>query len=133
MYCNKCGARLDDRTGACPNCGPTTNSAAVQNAYNNGYQKGYSEGYSNNAGTVPPEYRPLSPFAFFGLTLLYTVPIVGLIFLIINSFRRDNYCKRNHARSYWIPYIIAIIAGIVILILYLTGNAVFGFLSQSGS
>ena len=50
---------------------------------------------------LPPQYRPLSAWAYWGLGLLFTVPIVGFIFLIVFSFSRANINRRSFARSYF--------------------------------
>lgn len=45
--------------------------------------------------------RPLSPWAYWGLSLLYAIPVIGLIFVIIFSFGSSNINRRNFTRSYW--------------------------------
>lgn len=78
---------------------------------------------------LPEEYRPLSPISYFGLTMLYSVPIVGLIFMIIFSFNRSNIHRRNFTLSFWIPTIIvsalAILALVIMLLFFpiFTGTA----------
>lgn len=37
----------------------------------------------NEISRLPEKYRPLSAWAYWGLTLLFSVPVVGFIFLII--------------------------------------------------
>jgi len=62
------------------------------------------------------QYAPLSPWAYFGLTILFQIPIVGLVFLIVFSISNANINRRNFARSYWCIFaIIAVIAIIVII------------------
>lgn len=70
------------------------------------------------ADNVPPELRPLSPWAYFGLTLLFSIPVVGLICLIVFSFSNANINRRNFARSYFIGLLITVI---LVAILYFTG------------
>lgn len=55
------------------------------------------------------EFRPLSPWAYFGYSLLYSIPILGFIMMIINSFSSSNINKRNFTRSFWCVYIIGFI------------------------
>lgn len=50
---------------------------------------------------LPSQFRPLSAWSYFGLAILYTVPILGLIFLLIHTFSDKNINRRNFARSYW--------------------------------
>ncbi len=64
------------------------------------------------------EYKPLSPWAYWGLSILYTIPIVGFIFMIVFSISKANINRRNFTRSYWCWYILV---GIAVLILAVTG------------
>lgn len=77
-----------------------------------------------------PEYRPLSPWAFFGLSLLYAVPIVGFVFLIVHSCSRGNLIRRSYARSFWCGLIIvAIIALVVLIVALISGIGIAGLVS----
>ncbi len=67
---------------------------------------------------LPEQFRPLSPWAYFGLTLLYSIPIIGFIFLIIFSFKRSNINRRNFTLSYWCALII--IAAIALVFFVVT-------------
>lgn len=71
-----------------------------------------------NIKDIKEEYRPLSPWAYWGLSLLYAVPIVGFVFLIIFSFKKTNINRRNFTRSYWCNLILV---AIVLLVLLATG------------
>ena len=62
-----------------------------------------------DAFNVPPEFRPLGAFAYFGLSILFSIPVIGLICLIIFSFSDANINRRNFARSYFIGLLFAII------------------------
>ena len=69
------------------------------------------------------KYAPLSPWAYWGLTLLFSIPIVGFVFLIVFSASSANINRRNFARSFWINLIfVVVIFGIIILIAALTGS-----------
>ena len=37
---------------------------------------------------LPEKYRPLGAWSYFGLSLLFSVPVVGFIFLIIFSISK---------------------------------------------
>ena len=58
---------------------------------------------------IPSEYRPLSPWAYFGYGILFNIPVIGFILLIIFSLDNSNINRRNYARSYWCIYILIII------------------------
>lgn len=63
----------------------------------------------NILNSLPDEYRPLSPWAYFGYGVLFSVPVIGLIFLIVFSFSNKNINRRNYARSYFCIYAVIII------------------------
>ena len=67
-------------------------------------------GYDN----LPPELRPLSPWNYFGLTVLYALPVVGWIFLAIHAIGATNINKRNFARSFFCSYILFVILIVVL-------------------
>ena len=72
------------------------------------------------------QYAPLSPWAYFGLGLLYSVPIVGLVFMIIFSIKRTNINRRNYTLSYWIVYVLALAVAIVLAALGVLGGTLSG-------
>ncbi|MEA4965136.1 MAG: hypothetical protein VB055_04865 [Oscillospiraceae bacterium] len=58
---------------------------------------------------LPREYWPLSPWTYFGLGILYALPLVGWIFLICHAIGAFNINKRNYARSYFCVYVLVLI------------------------
>ena len=70
---------------------------------------------------LPKENRPLSPWAYFGWSLLFMIPVLGLIPLIICSFAGGNVNRRNFARSFWIGIIIVLVLVLGLMVLVLTG------------
>ena len=66
----------------------------------------------------PEMYRPLSPWAYFGYSLLFSIPIVGFILLIVFSFNDNNINRRNFARSFFCMFLVALIIAIIFGILY---------------
>lgn len=74
--------------------------------------------------TGAQEYSPLSPWSYWGLKILYSVPIVGFVFLIIFSIKKDNLNRRNFTLSYWCSVVLVLIViGIIAAILLVTGAA----------
>ena len=57
------------------------------------------------------DLTPLSPWAYFGLSILYSIPIIGFIIVLANAIGAENVNIRNYARSYfcWLA-----IAGIIV-------------------
>ena len=78
--------------------------------------------YNTNPDQLPPQYRPLSAWAYFGYGLLYSIPVIGFIFLIVFSLSDSNINRRSHARSYFCGLILSVIIGIVLLIIVLAGG-----------
>lgn len=74
---------------------------------------------------LPECYRPLSPWAYFGLGILYALPLVGWIFLIVHALSGKNINRRNYARSYFCAYVLAIV-----LVLVLSALGVISGLTQ---
>jgi len=74
--------------------------------------------------SLPEEYRPLSPWAYFGYQLLFAVPLIGLIFLIIFSFSNKNINRRNFARSHFCGYVLLLI---IVAILAALGVGLYSF------
>ena len=69
---------------------------------------------------LPRENKPLGPWAYYGLQLLFSIPLVGFICLIVFSLDNGNINRRNFARSYWCSLIVTLILVIVGIILLLT-------------
>ncbi len=116
MYCNHCGTQIEDNAAFCPNCGTTTRPEPAAEPVAAPAPVTYKP-TEITPDMLPEQYRPLSPWAYFGLQILFSIPIVGLIFLIIFSCKRSNYNRRNFARSYWCGLIlIAVLLLLVILI-----------------
>ena len=67
---------------------------------------------------LPSEYRPLSMWEYFGYNVLYSIPLIGWIFMIVFAFDSSNINRRNYTRSFFVVFIIW---GICILTLFLTG------------
>lgn len=69
----------------------------------------------------PKEYKPLGTSAYFWLSVLYSIPLLGFIFVLILSAVPRNRNLKNFTRAilvfYLIAIIIALITGIVIMFL----------------
>ncbi len=103
MFCNNCGTQIPPNARSCPNCG-----APIVNP----------EQPKMTKDMLPPEYKVISPWQYFGLQILFSIPIIGFIFLIVFTFSKSNYNRRAYARSFWcsliLGIILAVIAGVAI-------------------
>ncbi|MBE6551088.1 MAG: zinc ribbon domain-containing protein [Ruminococcaceae bacterium] len=67
----------------------------------------------------PPKgsrYAPLSPWAYMGYFLLFSIPCIGLIALIVLAFVGDNENRKNFARGYLLYGLIITLISIITLI-----------------
>lgn len=112
MLCKNCNTIIGEGEKFCSNCGaPVTAEETV-------VTPAPAPARPFSVEDLPEEYRPLSPWAYFGLQILYSIPVVGFIFLIIFSFKRSNINRRNFTRSYWCALIIAGVIAIIAIILF---------------
>ena len=138
-FCLNCGASVPETYAPAPTyyeqpsyeqpaqpayqSAPTYYEQPVQSAYQSAptaYQPApnYVNNYIMTSDNIPPQNRPLSGWAYWGLDLLFAVPIIGFIFQIVFTFSNGNINRRNFARSKWCWFIIYTI---IFLILAATG------------
>lgn len=73
---------------------------------------------ANDYNNLPPEYRPISMWGYFGYEILFSIPIVGFILLLVFSFGgTKNVNLRNFAGSYFCLLILVVIFAIVVAII----------------
>lgn len=116
MNCPNCGKELNPGASFCPECGTSIRGAAPATS------SGPSSANRSTYQSLPSNYAPLSPWAYFGLELLFTIPLVGLILAIVFSFDDSNINRRNFARSYWCGLIVAVV---LIVLFAIIGGASF--------
>ena len=59
---------------------------------------------------LPEEYKPLSPWTYFLLNIVYAIPLIGFIVLIVMALGgTDNINKRNYARSFFCSLLVSAI------------------------
>lgn len=59
------------------------------------------------------QYRLLSPWAYVGYGLLFTLPVIGWILAVVFALNDDNLNRRNFARGYWCMVLVVVILSIV--------------------
>lgn len=115
MKCIFCGAEVSEQENFCTSCGAPVEKQAPAEPVTPPVP------VTPPSAPVPPvlpsENRPLSPWAYYGLQLLFSIPLVGFICLIIFSLDNSNINRRNFARSYWCNLIISVALVILIIIL----------------
>ena len=113
MNCPYCNAPVAENQQSCSACGAqlTTVDPAIPAAP---VQKPMTK------EDLPSQFRVLSPWAYFGLQLLYGIPVVGFIFLLIHTFSSANLNRRSFARSYWCALILVAVVAIVVAVIAVT-------------
>lgn len=124
MVCQSCGKELADNANFCPDCGTSTSSAPApapaptpipaQPAYIPAPQAVYVQPAVSPSSA--PLCEPVSVGSFVGMFILQTIPLVGLIMLIVWACD-SNKSKKNYAIASFIMMLIAIGIGILITIL----------------
>ena len=72
---------------------------------------------------LPKSYKPIGMWGYFGYDILFSIPIVGLICIIIFAFGESNNKNlRNYARSKFCWAIIALVASAIFFLLVLFGG-----------
>lgn len=78
------------------------------------------------------QFRPLSPWAYVGYSILFSIPIVGFILLIVFTFSHSNINRRSYARSYWCWLLMALIITAVVAVVAV-GGLKLDFIKSSGN
>ena len=69
---------------------------------------------------LPSKYKPIGAWGYFGLNILFSLPVIGLICLIVFACSSKNIVRRSYARSFFCGLIIAVVILAVVLILAFT-------------
>ena len=80
--------------------------------------------------TLPSKYRPIGAWGYFGLTILFNIPLVGFLCLIIFACSSSNINRRSFARSYFCGLILVAILIVVIVIVAGGFDAIMAMIQQ---
>lgn len=139
MLCPNCGSQIPDDSVFCSECGAsiTQKQAAVNMPPVRQAPPVYQpqpvqpiviQSREITQDQLPERFRPLSAWAYVGYTLLFSIPIVGFIFLIVFSCSGANVNRRSYARSYWCYLILLlIIVGTLMIIAAASGGVAYWF------
>lgn len=129
-FCGGCGAELTSRPRNLGSEGYSALNSTAPKTYNASSRSvSYPTDYrSSGSPAIPPEYKPISMWGYFGYELLFLIPIAGFIILLVFAFGgTQNVNLRNFARSY---FCLAIIIVIVILYFFVIGLSGVSLLSR---
>ena len=119
-FCTGCGSELNDNASFCTNCGkafetqPMT-QPIMQNTVTQQAPK-------VQAQPAQPVYAPQNLTAvgtswYFGMMLLFAVPVIGWILCLVTAFTNKNPSKKNFAKAMIIWLVIGLIISIVLFFL----------------
>ena len=70
---------------------------------------------------LPKKYRPMGAWGYFWHSILYSIPVIGLICLIWGACSDKKISRRSFARSYFVSLIFVLIIVGAVVALALTG------------
>lgn len=82
---------------------------------------------------IPNEYKPLSAWGYVGYNLLFSIPIIGFIFLVVFALDSSNINRRNYARSFFCWILICIILSVIVFAIFMAMGISIYSLNSSGS
>ena len=117
MKCPKCGLDNPNEYAFCSNCGaplhPRQAGTELFTGAGNDPRANIPETAAPDAYTspaVPNEYKPITPLGYIGYSILFSLPIIGIILMLICSFGgSENINVRNFARGMLLSVLIVIV------------------------
>jgi len=100
-FCKECGAEIPEGVSFCNACGAAVQSQSVQSV-----QQTAAAQAPLADGTVGAGY-------FFGMILVYAIPIVGWIVCILTALKGKHQTKKNFAKAMMIWLIIGLILSLI--------------------
>lgn len=129
MFCENCGAKVQDGAAFCSECGASTAAQQAQEA-----QPAYAQPQPYAAPVQPPPQQsyaqpayapqarfnsePLSLGQYIGMLLLLCIPIANIVLLFVWAFGSTvNLNKKNYARA------MLILIGVMLVFWIIAGGA----------
>lgn len=66
------------------------------------------------APKIPEDYKPISMWGYFGYEILFSIPIIGWIFVIVFAISAENHNLKNFARSQFCLWIIWLVLLVIV-------------------
>lgn len=147
-YCSKCGSPIEDGAGFCPYCGariaaprrtvPAAQTRPAEDVYEpyvphkpapaiDSLESDFlpeedraarSDEHVFSADRLPEKYQPISHWEYFGLALLFMIPVIGWVFMFVLSFRNTNINRRNFAMSFLCFFLLFGVAALVVSLFF---------------
>ncbi len=65
---------------------------------------------------LPKKYRPITAWGYFWYSVLFSIPLIGLICLIAFSLSDKSIPRRSYCRSIWLTILIGVIFTLVLAV-----------------
>lgn len=105
------GSASNGSVGGSSNAGSVYHSVQIDSNYHNMTEE-----------QLPAKYKPIGAWAYFGWSLLFSIPVAGLIIALVFAVgNTENINLRNFARSMFCYF--AVVAILIFLILLIAGGA----------
>lgn len=76
---------------------------------------------------LPKEEKPLGFFGWLGLTIFYSIPVIGWIPMLTTAFKGKNKARKMHAMSYFVLFVLVLIAaGVFAVDQFVLSGQLFG-------
>ncbi len=110
-YCTSCGKEIPEGMSFCVSCGapaaapwePEPQEKPVQTSY-----------YAPPLPMLNKSEKVVGMGAFFGLMLLFSVPVIGFIACIVFAFAPENKNMKNFARGYLLYSVLMTVLSIIL-------------------
>ena len=117
IFCNSCGKEMGEGTAFCNECGSpvVTSTATLQQPVQPEKTPKLQQqpAHANEKATV------VSTGYFFGIVILYAIPIIGWIACLITAFGSKNHNKKNFAKAMLIWFVVGLVLGIAVYLVTL--------------
>lgn len=67
---------------------------------------------------MPEKYKPIGAWGYVGYSILYSIPVIGWLFLIVFAISGGNIARRSFARSYFAKFLIVLIIAVVVILVF---------------
>ena len=118
-FCTGCGSELNDNASFCTNCGKAFDTQ--QTAQNTMQTPAAPQAPKAKAQpAAQPVYAPVPNTGvvgtgyYFGMMLLFAIPVIGWILCLVTALSNKNQSKKNFAKAMLIWLIIGLILSIVL-------------------
>ena len=105
MFCMQCGKEQPETNSYCEHCGaPLKNTMNLNREQTMRISKNSQQNNQQQiVYQVPPEYKPIGMWGYFGFSIVFNIPFIGwLIALILALGAGSNINVRNYARSFFL-------------------------------